>query len=256
MAEPTHTVFYLFMRSRVYQLFLSMALALSLGGCAKSAHQTGQALLDSLIPPELMSQVDESVTFRDLRASPGNYAGRTVMFSGVAMKSQRVKDHTEIEVLQLPTGADMSPSSRRSQSEGRFIAVKSGEFFDPAVIEKGSPLTVVGEVTGTTTKTLDEGEYVYPVIEIKHLVDWNDLQTRDRDRYYSGYGGYGYGYGGYPYYGYGGYPGYYGYGPFWGPYGGYPYSYYSPFYPPFGFSSPGPSPEPPSNLPPRFEKSR
>ena len=236
----------------------SLAVILSVAGCASSAHQTGQALLDSVIPPEIMNQVDESVTFRDLRSSPTSYTGRTVMFSGLAMKSQRVKDHTEIEILQLPSATDIPPSSRRSQSEGRFIAVKVGEFFDPAVIEKGSPLTVVGEVKGTTTRTLDEGEYVYPVIEIKHLVDWDDLQARDRGRYSSGYGGYGYGYP-YPYYGYGGYPGYYGYGPFWGPYGGYPYSYYSPFYPPFGFvgtPSPPPSPPPSSSLPPRFQNSR
>jgi len=242
-------------RLLVRLMSLMMALVLSLGGCAKSAHQTGQAQLDSIIPPDIMSQVDESITFRDLRASPENYVGRTVILSGLAMKSQRVKDQTEIEVLQLPSGTEMSPSSRRSQSEGRFIAVKSGGFFDPAIIEKGSPVTVVGDVKGTTTRTLDEGEYVYPVIEIRHLVDWNDVQSRHRDRYYSDYGGYRY-YGGYPYYGYGGYPGYYGYGSFWGPYGGYPYGYYYPFYPPYIYSSPAPTPPPSSSLPPRFQKGR
>lgn len=238
---------------------LVAALVLWAAGCARSAHQTGQDLLDRVIPSSLQEQVDESVTFAALRASPGSYIGRTVMFSGLAMKAQRVKDHTEIEVLQLPTDQDMTPSDRKSQSEGRFLAIKSGEFLDPAVIEKGSPLTIVGDVTGTKTKMLDEEEYVYPVIEIKHFVDWNDVRARDRDRPYGGYGYGAYPYGAYPYYGYRGYsPWYYGYGsPFWGPYGVYPYSYYGPYFVPYGgFSSPAPSPPPASSLPPRFQKGR
>jgi len=237
---------------------LAAAMLVTLSSCARSAHQTGQDLLDKVIPAHLQEQVDESVTFSQLRATPENYIGRTVMFSGISMKAQRVKDHTEIEVLQLPTNQGMTPSDRKSESEGRFIATKSGEFLDPAIIEKGSPLTVVGDVKGTTTKALDEGQYVYPVIEIKHLVDWNEIRTRDMDRPYGGYG-----YGAYPYYGYGygGYsPWYYGYGsPFWGPYGMYPYSYYP--YPYYygsrggfggggGFSSPSPPPR--SSAPDNF----
>ena len=238
---------------------IALTLVLALAGCAKSAHQTGQDLLDELIPPAIRAQVDESVRFTDLRSSPSTYIGRTVMLSGLAMKSHRVKDQTEIEVLQLPTDGSMTPTDRRSQSEGRFIAIKSGEFFDPAVIEKGSPLTVVGEMKGTTTRTLDEGDYVYPMLEIKHLVDWNEVRSREQQRYPSSYRSGGYGYGGY---GYGPYsPWYYGYGSsFYGPYGMYgmyPYSYYGPYYTPFGSGGFGgggaaPSPPPSSSVPPRF----
>lgn len=244
----------------LYRLSIALTVVLALAGCAKSAHQTGQDLLDEVIPPAIRAQVDESVTFADLRSSPSTYIGRTVMLSGLVMKAQRVKDHTEIEVLQLPTDGSMSPTDRRSQSEGRFIAIKTGEFFDPAVIEKGSPVTIVGEMKGTTTRTLDEGEYVYPVLEVKHLVDWNEVRSREQQRYPSSsrYGGYGYGG-----YGYGPYaPWYYGYGsPFYGPYGlygMYPYSYYGPYFVPFGSGGFGggaaPSPPPPSSVPPRFQQ--
>jgi outer membrane lipoprotein len=58
------------------------------------------------------------------------------------------------------------PSEKRSQSEGRFIAVRSGQFLDPAIIEPDAPLTVVGEVKGAVTKPLDEHAYQYPVLEI------------------------------------------------------------------------------------------
>ena len=151
----------------VFWLYLLMAAVLSVG-CAKSAHQTGQDVLDQIIPAELLAQVDRSISFADLRSSPNNYLGRTVLFGGIAMKSQRMKDRTEIEILQLPMVARM-PSEQRSQSEGRFIAVRTGEFLDPAIIEQDSPLTVVGEVKGAVTRPLDEGEYQYPVLEIKHF---------------------------------------------------------------------------------------
>ena len=223
-------------------------------GCAKSAHQTGQDVLDRMIPAELLAQVDQSVSFADLRASPDNYIGRTVLFGGMSLKSQRVKDQTEIEILQLPMVAKR-PSEQRSQSEGRFIAVRTGEFLDPAVIEKDTPLTILGEVKGARVQPLDEGEYQYPVLEIKHLVNWKTLQSRERVAGYDG----GYGYPGYWPYSYGPYGyspwGYYG-DPFYGPYrygrGGY-YPYY---YGGGGFSSPPPASPPPTSLPPRFQKGR
>ena len=66
----------------VFWLYLLMAAVLSVG-CAKSAHQTGQDVLDQIIPAELLAQVDRSISFADLRSSPNNYLGRTVLFEGL-----------------------------------------------------------------------------------------------------------------------------------------------------------------------------
>jgi outer membrane lipoprotein len=242
------------MKHRLSITALAFCLLLVATGCAKSAHQTGEDQLQRLIPAALLDQVDETVTFADLHANPNQYIGRTVMFSGLALQSRRAKDGTEIEVLQLPTDRGMSPSDRKANSNGRFLAVQSDGFLDPAVIEKDTPVTVVGEVKGTKTKPMDDGEYQYPVLNIKHLVDWNDVRTRDREYAYdSGYSGY---------YGrYGGYYGpwsswYYGFGsPFAGPYGFYPYSYYGPYYAfPRGYSAPAPSPPPPAATPRLFQR--
>jgi outer membrane lipoprotein len=217
--------------------------------CAKSAHQTGQDEMERLIPPDLLLQVDETVSFTELRADPRQYVGRILMLSGIALRSRRMQDGTEIEILQLPTERGMSPSDRKARSQGRFLAVESDGFLDPAVIEKDTPLTVVGEVKGVTTKALDEGEYQYPVLDVKHLVDWSDVRSRDGNGYDSAY--------------YGRYSGYYGpwsswyYGfgsPFAGPYGLYPYSYYGPYYAfPRGYSTPAPPP-PRSSMPRLFQK--
>jgi outer membrane lipoprotein len=236
---------------RLSILVLAFCLPLLATGCAKSAHQTGEDQLQRLIPAAVLDQVDETVTFADLRANPNQYIGRTVMFSGLALQSRRAKDGTEIEVLQLPTDRGMSPSDRKANSNGRFLAVQSDGFLDPAVIEKDTPVTVVGEVKGARTKPMDEGEYQYPVLDIKHLVDWNDVRTSDREYAYdSGYYGR-----------YGGYYGpwsswYYGFGsPFAGPYGFYPYSYYGPYYAfPRGYSVPAPAPPPPAATPRLFQR--
>jgi outer membrane lipoprotein len=190
--------------------------------------------------------VDRSVTFSQLRANPDQYHGQIVMFSGIVLDAKRKRDQSEIEVLELPGQPGAPPTGDRTQSEGRFLAVKEG--LDPAVVEKEHPITVIGRVTGKAVKLLDETEYTYPVLEVLHMTDWAKMQPRYAR------GGYGYPYR-YPYYG-----GYY--GGFWGaPFGFSPY-YYGPYYGPWGYYSypffaPGtiapPSP-PPQQAPPRFHK--
>lgn len=231
-------------------LILALVCTTALANCAKSAHQTGQYELERIVPKDVLSQVDNNVSFSQLRADPQQYVGRTVMFSGLALGAKRAKDGTEIEILQVPTERTLSPSERKAKSEGRFLAVQSNGFLDPAVIEKDSPLTVVGEVKGVKTKALDEGEYQYPVLDVKQLIDWNDVNSRNGDeddlRYYGRYGGY-YGPWSSWYYGFG--------SPFSGPYGLYPYSYYGPYYSfPGGYSAPAPPPPPPALTPRLFHK--
>ena len=218
--------------------------------CAQSAHQSGRDLLDQILPDQVQQQVDESVSFSELKANSPAYQGKTVMVSGIVLKSRRVKDRTEIEVLQIPTGSGAVPTKDRARSQGRFLAVKSGEFLDPAVVDAGTPVTVVGEVGSPVTRGMDEGEYTYPVLEIKHLVDWDEVSPQIRSAPYAyPYGrsmyAYPYSYWG-PYGGlggwYGGYPGY-----------GYGYPYYGPFFG-SGVGSSAPSGPPPASAPPQFQK--
>ncbi len=229
-----------------------LCLLLSLStACAQSAHQSGRDLLDQILPDQVQQQIDHSVSFVDLKANPAAYQGKTIMVSGIVLKSRRVKDRTEIEVLQIPTGSGAVPTKDRARSQGRFLAVKSGEFLDPAVVDAGTPVTVVGEVGPAVTRGMDEGEYTYPVLEIKHVVDWDEVNPQMRSAPYAyPYGrsmyAYPYSYWG-PYGGmggwYGGYPGYYGYG----------YPYYGPFFG-FGGGSSAPAGPPPASAPPQFKK--
>ncbi|MEP6887625.1 MAG: Slp family lipoprotein [Nitrospirales bacterium] len=227
-------------------LIIGLIQLLTVSACAQSAHQTGRDLLDQVLPADVRQQIDSTVAFADLKAAPSSYVGRTVMFSGIVLKAKRAKDRTEVEVLQLPAAPGGLPSNDRTRSEGRFLAVEN-KFLDPATIEAGTPLTVVGEVKGGVTQSLDDSEYTYPVIEITRLIDWNKSMPPQYapgrgDPYYGGYGAY---YGAYaPFFGAGSGYGY-----------GYGYPFYSPYYPLlFGNPGPGPSAPPPQHLPPQFRK--
>jgi outer membrane lipoprotein len=188
------------------------------------------------VPPELEKQIDASVNFVDLQAAPANYVGRVVMVGGVVVRAKRTKDQTEIEVLQLPTEGGAPSTTERLRSEGRFLAVREA-FLDPATVPPSTPITVIGVVSGSTTRPLDETDYTYPILEIKHLVDWSTVSSQRSGGSAAAF-----------------------YGPYYSPFGywGGPYGYYPYFGRPYPFFTQprlqAPPPPPRQNIPPRFRK--
>lgn len=140
--------------------------------CAESVHQVQResGLLD--VPSELAAQIDSSVRFVDVQETPANYVGRVVMFGGIVLGAKRTETETEIEILELPVGPNGPLTEDRLRSNGRFIAVRS-DVVDPATLPPGTPVSIIGAVTGSTTKPLDEGEFTYPILAAKHIVNWN-----------------------------------------------------------------------------------
>ena len=224
--------------TRVLLISLLIAQAIAFAACAESAHQTGQAGYERLVPADLRQQIDRSVTYAELKADPEKYEGRVVMLGGIVLSTKRGQDQTEIEVLELPLAGGIVPVADRMRSEGRFLAVKT-EFLDPATIRVGAPITVIGQVEGIAVRSLDDTTYKYPVLEILKLTDWE--KTTVPYGYYGGAAYYPYARS--PYYGY--------YGRCGGP------SYYDGYCSPYFFGIPGvrsaPS-RPPANIPPQFRK--
>jgi outer membrane lipoprotein len=124
----------------------------------------------NVIPPSLERQVAR-VAFPELQASVDSYRGRLVLLGGEVLSAKQLKTGTKIEVLQLPLNFLDEPSGDRTTSQGRFLAVKQG-FLDPLTLPTGTKVTIVGEVTGGSTQPLDEMEYTYPMLEIRHLKIW------------------------------------------------------------------------------------
>lgn len=231
--------------SRATVLTSLICMVLLLSGCAESIHQVQRDTELLGIPLGLEQEIDATVSFADLKRAPSEFIGRTVMLGGTVIRAKRTEAETEVEVLQLPTEKDGPLSDDRLRSEGRFLAVR-GVFLDPASLPQGTPITVIGTVKGETTRALDESDYTYPILEVKHIIDWNSIASqrrRDRSPYYGAY---------YPPYGYSGFTPY---GGFWGPYGGYWGGrgfYGRPYFGGGGGFSPSPAPPPPARVHPRM----
>ena len=167
---------------------LTTVILVLLTGCAST----------SIIPEPLEPQVDRGVTFEQIRESPDSYRGKMVMLGGEVLKAKALHGGTQLEVLQLPLDDDEGPVTDRMASKGRFLAWQK-EFLDPATITEGRRVTIVGEVTGASTGKMDEADYRYPTLEVKHLHQWEARradESRTAGPWYGIFGGVGFGGGG------------------------------------------------------------
>ncbi|HEU4683890.1 MAG TPA: Slp family lipoprotein [Nitrospira sp.] len=152
----------------------------------------------AVVPREMKPEIDNSVSFPELLQSPSSYKGRTLVLAGEILSAKRLKDGTQLEILQLPIADDEDPPTwRRTESQGRFLAFDRGAR-DPASYQPGSKVTLVAEVTGETLGRLDDSDYRYPTVDIKHLYVWdaNASQRRGRGPVVGLFGGMGFGFGG------------------------------------------------------------
>jgi outer membrane lipoprotein len=125
-----------------------------------------------VIPEPIASQIDTSLTFDQLQASPTSHVGKVVVLGGEVLNAKRSPDGTSMEVLQLPLDGT-EPAMEMQQSQGRFLAVQK-EFLDPATLSGRPRVTIVGEVRGATTQRLDDIDYTYPVLAVRHMKVWQD----------------------------------------------------------------------------------
>lgn len=143
-------------------------LALWVTGCA-SPYQ-------SLLPSDLSRQVETSLTFSHIKDDPDAHRGKLVILGGQVLKATRLQDSTKLVILQLPLQDDEKPTMELTRSQGRFMAFHQ-TFLDPATVPTGTRMTLVGEITGSMTQSLDETTYTYPTMTIKHFKVWPAYTT-------------------------------------------------------------------------------
>lgn len=176
--------------SRMMCVFRNLAIGLLVvtAGCASTR----------VIPESLEPQVEKTVSFDQIVASPDSYRGKVVLLGGEVLKAKATEGGTQLEVLQLPLDDEEEPGVDRLQSKGRFLAMHK-EFLDPATIVEGTRVTIVGEVTGASVKKMDEADYRFPTLDVKHLHRW-DRRREDHPRasgpWWGVFGGVGFGGGG------------------------------------------------------------
>jgi outer membrane lipoprotein len=160
-------------------LLSALALIVTLASCASM--QEARDGSDSQTP---------TLTFLQVKAAPNSFRGQSVVFGGKVLTARRQKDGTRIEILQLPLDRSARPGYDLTQSQGRFLALQQ-EFLDPATLPPGTRVTVTGSVSGSVTLSLDEVDYTYPVIDIKHVQAWTTAEDMaPRIRPYMGPGPY------------------------------------------------------------------
>jgi outer membrane lipoprotein len=133
------------------------------------------------LPPALAEHIDPSLTFAQIKESPDSLKGKLVILGGQVLVAKRLKDSTQLTILQLPLINGQEPTTELTQSQGRFIAEQK-DFLDPATVPPGSRITLVGELSGSIPQSLDETTYTYPTLIIKHLKTW-PAYSSDYDRY-------------------------------------------------------------------------
>ena len=146
------------------------------------------ACAPQVIPKELEGQVDRNVTFLQVKQAPLSYKNRTIVLGGEVLSIKRGSASTRIEFLQLPLDSSFEPARDRTKSLGRFLGIKN-EFLDPAILPAGTLVTVIGEVTGVTTLPLDEIEYSYPILAVRHVKVWEPQSRRSGTGLSIGIGG-------------------------------------------------------------------
>ena len=129
-----------------------------------------------VVPKDLKEQVNRGISFVQLLENPLPYKGQIMVVGGQVLSAKRLKDGTQIEVLQLPLNRHMQPVESLQKSKGRFLALQE-EFLDPATLPFGTRVTVVGEVSGMVTLPLDETTYDFPTLVVKNLTVWPHIST-------------------------------------------------------------------------------
>ncbi|MEX5218776.1 MAG: Slp family lipoprotein [Nitrospira sp.] len=150
-----------------------------------------------VIPKEYQGRVNQKLSFVEAKAEAATYKGETVVWGGEVLKATRLPNRTRLEVLQLPLTDDFIPAGERTESNGRFLAVDTqGEILDPAVVNEGTRVTIIGQIQGTKSLVSDLGPHEYPVIQIRDMTIWDRKMSRAMAYPYYGpyYGHYYYGY--------------------------------------------------------------
>lgn len=133
-----------------------------------------------VVPEIFQAQIDPTVTFSKMLKDPTVHVGSVMLLGGEVLSAKRLTEGTRLEILHLPLGDSEEPVFDRTHSQGRFFAIESS-FLDPATLPPKTRVTIVGEMTGITNANLDEMEYRYPTLKMKHLHVWPESEFDQPD---------------------------------------------------------------------------
>jgi outer membrane lipoprotein len=138
----------------IFFVFLVIVLA----GCASGLSQRS------------LAKVTYTGTFKALQENPNRFVDEIALFGGKILEANTAPASSELMVLQMPLDNNNRPDNP-DQSTGRFL-VRTKQFLDPAIYQKGGLLSTVGVVKGGQARAIGGLNYVYPLLEAVEIKLW------------------------------------------------------------------------------------
>jgi outer membrane lipoprotein len=162
----------------------------------------------SNLPPAIEDPPAYDLGYQEAAINTAKFKNAPVRWGGTIVEVENEANFSALQILSFPLSNSGRPGLDK-QSQGRFV-IKSPGFLDPAVYTKNKPITVAGNLQGSTERKIGNKTLQLPLVSANHIHLWEEV-----DYYpyypYPYYGGSGFGYGGfYPYGGFGYYPYYWG----------------------------------------------
>src|SRR3569833_1580679 len=104
--------------------------------------------------------------------------GKRVIWGGVVLATNNLKDSTQIEVLGYPLDRSYRPDDTAAPT-ARFLVVKPG-YIETADYVAGRLISISGEVEGTRIGQIGEVSYTYPIVRPDNIYLW-PREGRDPD---------------------------------------------------------------------------
>ena len=82
----------------------------------------------SIIPLDIEKQVDPTLSFVQVKEAPTTHQGKIIVLGGEILDATRLKEHTRLTVLQLPTGRNYEPAMDRHAVPGTLSCVSNRIF--------------------------------------------------------------------------------------------------------------------------------
>ncbi len=121
----------------------------------------------AVFDPDVRSQIDPTLSYPELAASPASHVGRVVLLGGTIVDATNFETFTRVTLLQYPVGSRYRPRTNQP-SGGRFLLRVPG-YLETEVYRPGRAVSVIGEVKGQEELPLGETTYAYPVLVPKDL---------------------------------------------------------------------------------------
>ena len=124
----------------------------------------------SIIPLDIEKQIDPTLSFDHVKEKPASHQGKVIVLGGEVLDATRLKEHTRLTVLQLPTGRNHEPAMDRTKSKGASLRFRRS--FWTRLPSRWHPNHDCRKISGATTELLDEMDYTYPTVTIEFLKVW------------------------------------------------------------------------------------